>query len=329
MHFYQTKLQKQEALLPTQLDFLRIAKQRGLPLTKKENNLLYTLEVGDRGEQTAINFLNKFGREHWTIMRNLWVDYSNPYENDILLFTKERPYVFEVKNYYGQFVYDHGICTLEGKKLTNNPIFQTQSAHTNLQGVSHEVDHSLQAEGALILIGEHNEMKINSEIPDIKVKMRHEFRQYIRHIITEETNHRGHSLDTNRLITQLEAYEIPPRFRPTSLHPDDLEHAHKGIHCQHCEGYNIKVHKTYIECNNCRFLESREEAVFRTVCEFGVLTFEHDYMKRSDLSHFMNQQVSPKYLSDFLKKHFEVIGQYKSTRYLSKKLPSHKIPKPF
>jgi hypothetical protein len=329
MNFYQTELQKQISLLPTQLDFLRIAKQRGLPLTNKEENLLYTLEAGEYGEQTVINFLEKFGRDHWLVMRNLWLDYSNPYESDILLFTEHKPYVLEVKNYYGQFIYDNGVCTLEGKKLTNNPIFQTQSAHTNLQRITHEVNPSIQAEGALLLIGEHNEVELNSEIPDIKVKQRHQFRRYIRSIITEEMNHLGYSLDKNKLLAQLEGYEIPPRFQPISLSPKDLEHAHKGIYCLHCKGYNIQVHKSYIQCNNCHFFEAREEAVFRTICEFGVLTFGHDYMKRSDISHFMNHQVSSKYLSNFLKEHFESIGQYKMTRYLSKKLPSDKLQKPF
>lgn len=191
MYFYQTELQKQSELLPTQLDFLQVAKQRELPLTKKENNLLYTLEAGERGEQAAINFLRDFGRDHWTVMRNLWIDYSNPYESDILLFTKKQPYVLEVKNYYGNFIYDNGVCTLEGKKLTNNPVFQAQSAHTNLQGISNEVAPSLQAEGALILIGEHNDVELRSEVPDIKVKLRNQFRNYIQNILAEERNHRG------------------------------------------------------------------------------------------------------------------------------------------
>lgn len=329
MDFYQTALQMEEELFPTLLDFLQIAKQRGLPLTQKEKTQLYTLNAGEIGEQMAINLLQEFGQKDWLVMRNLWIDYSSEYESDIILFTKHKPYLFEVKNYYGKFVYDNGICTIDGKKLDSNPIFQAQKAHTNLQKITHEVFPKIETEGALVFIGEHNEAKFNSEVREIKTKMRNQFRRYIQDIAVEEANHSFNSLDSSKIIAQLERYETTTPFRPTSLQPDDLKNARKGIHCIKCGRYNTQVYKRYIECVDCKFKESREEAVFRTICEFGVLTFGHHEMKRSDLSAFMNHQVSKGYLINFLKTHFKVSGVYKSTTYQSNKLPRYKIQKTF
>lgn len=74
MAIYQTNLSKTSPI-PTQLGFLRAANQRGLLKTTKEQRLYNNLDRGAQGEQYVKNMLEIYGRKHWVIVENVWLDY--------------------------------------------------------------------------------------------------------------------------------------------------------------------------------------------------------------------------------------------------------------
>ena len=66
-------------------------------------------------------------------------------------------------------------------------------------------------------------------------------------------------------------------------------------------------------------MELRREAILRTIHEFGVLTFEHDYMNRRDLQMFLGEQTSIPFLLDILNGHFVCVQRGRYAKYVNKK----------
>ncbi len=318
MAIYQTNLSK-TSLIPTQLGFLRAANQRGLLKTTKEQRLYNNLDRGAQGEQYVKNMLEIYGRKHWVIVENVWLDYYGVYESDLILLTSAAPYVFEVKNYDGTFEYRENRCFINENKLKENCIQQAEKALMNLQDLCTEVDRSIIAKGALLMVGEHNDVHIRSEVDGIEVKIRPQLRNYIQEIAYMEERQSQKPMDIRRVLDHFEKKETLNPFGPfKSYSPDEVLAGRRGVYCKTCGSYEVVSSRKFVRCK-CGYEELRHEAILRMIHEFGVLTFEHDFMKQRDLRCFLAYQVSKVYLIDILNSHFEKVSGSKYTQYVNKK----------
>jgi len=315
----QTKLLNKTTQSPTQLDILGIRKLRDPNFTKEDNRNLYYLEAGLAGENAAIDFIERFGRDHWQVIRNLYMNYYGSYETDITLLTNHGSYAIEVKNYSGLFQYENGQSRLRGNVMNNDCIAQTGKVATNLKNICHEVSPAIEAKGVLVFIGEHNQVEINSPVNHIEIVRRNRLRDFLYEVAEDENSYRGRAVNTEAIIRQFEAYETINPFGAKSLTFPEIAYYQKGVYCLKCHSFDIIHHKHEIECA-CGFKEDREAAVLRTLCEYGVLTFAHD-LRRRDVQDFLNNQVCPNYLIKIFKKHFNMLYAFKNTRYENKTLP--------
>src|SRR5699024_6854508 len=95
----QTKLLKETLGYPSELDYGRIYIKRSNRLSEKERYLHKIKAAGLIGENTVVEYLKVYDKEHWIIIRNMWFDDFRRCENDITLITNTHCYVFEVKHY--------------------------------------------------------------------------------------------------------------------------------------------------------------------------------------------------------------------------------------
>lgn len=318
MKVYETRWMK-TSIKPSQLDFLRVANRRKLLQTSSEESLYRSLEMGSEGEEYVVEMLERYGQKHWLVVRNLWMDCQGIYESDIVLLTANRPYIFEVKNYNGLFEYKNNRCLMNGTLMRDNCIQQTEKALFNLQDICAKVDRSLIAKGALILAGEHNEVSIESKVCDIEVKVRSQLRHYIQEIVRLEETEYYNTYDIRRLLDAFEKRERDNPFGPhKSYTPQEVLRGKKGVYCKQCGTYEVKASRKYITCKN-NHQEIRIEAILRMIHEFGLLTFDYDFMKQSDLRMYLDNQVSKGYLIKILNQHFTKVNNGKYTTYVNKK----------
>lgn len=323
MKLYQTDLQKEAAKIPTKVDFDTVKNDRGL-LTTEDEKYKYGLSIlGEQGEETVLQYLQEYGRKNWIIVRNLWMNYFGPFENDLTLFTGHKMYTFEIKHFKGEYTYNNGLSKIDGVRRNINPIHQARRNCSNVQEIVNETSVNVPVEGALIFSGMDNFVEIQSEVTDLEIIPRNYLYTYIRKIVQEEKNHRGRSLNFQMLMAQLEKYEIEKRFIPEPLSKDDMLRIKRGIYCAHCKSYDIQIRKHIVTCR-CGFIENREEATVRTICDYGVLNYDKE-LTRKELLVFFNGQVSKTYLVNILNKHFIRVSKNSYTYYINKKLPYFRI----
>ncbi|HLR91510.1 MAG TPA: nuclease-related domain-containing protein [Atopostipes sp.] len=312
MKTLRTKLQKEDTS-PPKVIFETIKYNRGLVTEAKD---LYELKrniAGEEGEKIVLEYLEEFGRKDWRIIRNMWMNHYGPFECDLILITDFKVYVFEIKNYFGEFSYKNGITKIDGIQRNFNPIHQSSRNSTNIKQILIHKFPTLPVEGALIFTGINNKVSIESGIPDIEIIPRNHLMSYIRKVALEERTFNGPPINPADILVQLENLEIQNDFAPVPLTNDEMNKVKKGIYCAHCKKYTIKIKRFEIFCS-CGYKESREQATLRTIKDYGILRFDHQ-LKIKDLLEFFNHQVSRNYLTKILSTHFEHVNNWSHSYY--------------
>lgn len=327
MKIHKTKKMITDSLIPTSLDIQRILSIRSKTFTNKEKYLLDKLEAGAAGERKVLEFIKEFGEEHWVILHNIWMNLTGEQEYDIILITRHACYIFEVKNYSHLFSIENSICKINGHFMDKHIVTQTVRCKKNLKQILQNVPGKFKVHGVLVFIGEHSRIQIEDPINDIDIVLKNELRDYIQMIAQEEKAHSTSYIDSSKIIETLERFSINNPY-PAQPNPyDKICSLRKGIHCGFCHNLNIKISKNKISCV-CGYIESKEEAVIRTICEYGALNFT-SALKKKELKIFMNNQVSDHYLRKVLDTHFIKVSNFSHTYYVNYKLPYYRISSKF
>lgn len=319
LKIHKTKNLMEASLTATQLDFERILATRQ---SYYNNFYLKNLEAGVVGESQVLEFLKQYGKSHWTVIQNIWLNYNGKFECDLILITKHGIYIFEIKNYNGIFLYENNDCLLNNKLLSDNAITQTKRTFRKLRSILLQLYPNLKVYAVLTFIGEHNSVEINSPVTDISIIKRDELKRYIIDIAVAEKTH-YQKINPSKIIAQLEKYETTNYFVPSPLKESSMHSLRKGIYCANCKSFNVDIRKLYIHCP-CGYTEKREIGVLRTICEYAVLTMA-GRITQSEALNFMNGQASGKYLTNILKKYFKQHYKSRYTYYKINPLPLHKM----
>ena len=308
------KLKKQidDAQLPTQLElYTELNKRDALSIDNKEE--LVRLKSGLEGEQTILNYIKKYGEPHWKVFQNVWLDYYGKFEVDCMLVTRKQIYLFEVKNYTGHYVFRNSQCSCNGQKIGHNAINQAQKSYISFQNFLRQNQFNVPITGALIFTGIDCEVTVNDEVDDLKIVTRNQLRNFIWQIRNNERNYTRERVDTDHLIQILENYEINNPFLPEPISDETESLLQKGIKCSQCNSFEVDTSKSYISCR-CGMHEPRENAIVRTICEYGVIHFDKDLVT-TNIVNFFNGDYSRLTITKYLARHFVRIGKGRGSKY--------------
>lgn len=320
MHILQTKTQREISKLPSRLEVLReLQKREALDKSLKEE--WYRLETGNLGEQAVLNEIRAFGADHWKVLKNVWLEHYGVFESDLLLITSCGLHTFEVKNYNGDFDYNNNQCFLNGYKIGHNAISQAQKAATNLQQLFESAFCPVPVRGGLIFAGKHCDVNIQHSIDDLDILMFHQLRNHLEEIAKQD---RGCSINEDQILQIIEEHETQNPFSPEPISDDIKWRVKKGVLCAHCGSFEVDTSKAIFTCKSCGMRESRENAIVRTICEYGVIHFDKDLVL-SHLVDFFGGQIARTTLRKYLKNHFTEKGQYKSSKFDNEMLPFVKL----
>ena len=324
MKIYDNGLLSIENLMPTQLDMDRILTRRKLVVRKEQKDSLRRFEAGLVGENTVVEYLKEYGRKHWVVLRNLWLNDFGACECDVVLLTGIGIHTFEVKNYVGEFIYEKGTCTLNGQTIKHNCLSQAAKAQATLREVCRKFSRNTPVSGALVFAGTDNDVEIRSPFDDVQVVARSGLRKHIQNIAHAEDNaHYTSTIDVQGIIQHLTNIAVPNPYIPTPLSKDEMASLWKGICCANCGNFDVEIGRQYVTCP-CGLHEPRDEAVIRTICEYGVLTYDQA-MNRADLLDFFGGDISKHIFRKIMNKFFKCSYKNRYTTYQNFRLPYDKI----
>lgn len=299
-------------ILPTLLEFKEIAHARGL-LNAKEVNDYLREEKGAVGEGIISDFLYEEGAADWMNLQNLWLYDGSIFECDSVLFTHHKIHTFEIKHYTGQFTYKNGSCQIGNLKMESDCIQQARKSFLKFRKLCQTFSSNIQVSGALIFSSNKNKVVIESQVEDIHILEMPDLYQYIQRILQEERGNPYPPIDWQPLIQHLKQFKSHNPFYPEAKTKEQIKDARKGIRCAMCKKFNVTFSKHYVECP-CGYHESREEAIVRSACEYGILTYNRNF-SAGDIHDFISDDCSRSFVQRTLAKHFKMIKKNRYTYY--------------
>lgn len=300
----------------SRLDVLREMNKRD-GLDKKLQDELMRLEAGAVGERTVLEFIEEFGAKHWKVLINVWFDAYGLFECDLILLTLCGLYTFEIKNYSGVYEYKNSQCIQNGRKIGHNAISQAQKSFIYFKDLMTQNGFHIPIKGAVVFAGEHCEVKIYDEIEDLKVIQLNQLRNYIWQIMKDENEYVGQRISIEEVLRFINKVRVDNPFPPEPISAEMSRRLRKGIMCSNCGAFDVDSSKSYVVCQ-CGMHEPRENAIVRTICEYGVIHFDKELVTKELLT-FFNHQISHANLLEYLKKHFNRLGMHKRTVFENKR----------
>ncbi|MCD2136498.1 nuclease-related domain-containing protein [Salinicoccus halitifaciens] len=268
---------------------------------------LKRLAAGFEGECELDRWLGEFGRPHWKIFKDIWIDAGGTTQIDTLIVTGEGIHVFDVKNYSGELEYVDGKWWSGGRRLNKDIFIQLKRSMEKMGVMHHRLGGRGRLTGRIVFVGEHGRVHVKDAV-DVEVVMRHDIRRMIHKLIDDEQW--NDVLDIGETARLVEDFMIECPYKPRELDDVEFGRLRWGVRCCACGGFGVLAKRYHIECG-CGHVEPKEKAVLRTICEYGVLRHERD-LKINEVERFLGGIVSRRRLTEILRKNFKLLvgGKY-------------------
>lgn len=302
---------KNERLVPLELKILRILKSR-ISLSMKEEAYYINLEKGYQGEQLFDKWIEPLS-ENWIILKDLLLEINNTvFQVDSLLIGCEKIYIFEVKNYEGDFYFDSDKWYTTGRNEIKNPLLQVKRSETLLRQLLQEISYQTSIESYIVFV--------NPEFYLYQAPLNQQFifptqiNRFIKKLCTVKTaqlNEKEYKFAKHLLSLNL---SDSPYKQQREYKYDQFQ---KGIICVSCASLNTNIILDSVVCNECGYSEQVTLAVVRCVDEYTIL-FPHRRITTNGIFEWCKIIGSKKTIRRVLSTHLQSRCKGRGTYYIKK-----------
>lgn len=293
---------------PEELKLLQCLHGR-MRLSPKDYSHFLNLEKGFSGEKKFDELL-EHSPEEWIILYDLLFDYSNThFQIDSLLFTGGCIYLFEVKNYEGDFYIEQNRWyTVPANTEVKNPLLQLQRSESLLRRLLQKLGVETPLKALLIFINPEFQLyQATMNLPAIFPAQINRFIDKFK--LKSQPANKNHLMLADKLLSlHLEDIPYGRRFEYT------FEGLEKGVKCASCQHFMDRLHRAALVCKNCGYKEDVELAIVRSVKEFRVMF--PDMMLTTNIVHeWCSDIISKKKIRKILSNNFNHIIHGKTSYF--------------
>ncbi len=294
---------------PLELKLLRYLNNR-MNLFDKEVNYLISLEKGYKGEEKYDEWLKKYLIGEWIVINDLLLNYNkNVFQIDSLLVSSKKIYLFNVKNYEGDFYVESDRWYSPSGSEIKDPLLQLNRSETLLRQFLVDLGIGTQIESLLIFINpEFHLYQAPLKLPAVFPSQLNRFMNKL-NLSTSKLRFRDIEF-AKRLVT------FHREDDPYSRLPDySFDKLKKGIICAGCNSFFGKCSYNTLVCSKCGFIEDVVSAVMRSVEEYQLL-FPDKKITMNSIHEWCEVITSKKAIRRILKKEFRQLGHGSSAYYV-------------
>ncbi|RXJ03037.1 NERD domain-containing protein [Anaerobacillus alkaliphilus] len=300
------RCESEELLLFRQL-YLR------MELSEKDKQHYFNLEKGYEGE-LAFDHMIDHQRSNCLILNDLLLEINNSlFQLDKVLIAPEKVYIYEVKNFEGDYYFESDRWFTLGKTEIKDPLLQLKRSDSSLRRLLKQIGFNCTIDSHLIFVNPEFHL-YNSPIHQPIIYPT----QINRHIYDFKLNS-SLKLNNNHFKLAEKLLDLHISKNPYSLVPkyqyDDIK---KGIVCPTCGSFYSGMKEAHLlSCGKCGFKETVESGVLRSVGEFALLF--PDVRITKNIVWDWCRIVSSKYIIQrILMDNFKVVGAGKALHYIKK-----------
>ena len=300
MH-YKTRTEPVELLILSSLN-----KRKDMTELDKKHYL--NLKKGYDGEVMFDTNTRNFRCECLILNDLLFKLNSTLFQIDTLIITSESIYIYEIKNFEGDFYYEKDKLIMKPNFEVINPIDQLSRCESLLRQLLQKLGFHFSIEASVVFI--NPEFTLYQSPLNKPFIFFTQLNRYLRNFnsIPSKLN-----AQHKRLADQLMSLHI--KDAPyKQIPPFCYEELRKGITCKKCNSYSLLVKKYKCICCDCGHVEDKEASVLRSIDELKLLFPETKIT--TNIIHDWCKVIESKWsIQKILDKNFKMIGVHQWAYY--------------
>lgn len=298
-----------EPLLLTVLNIL----DKRMILTHEEKLAKLNMEKGYIGEEQFDQLMNDYLKNDYVVLQDLLLRVKgNSVQIDSLLLTPEVVYLYEIKNYEGDYVMKSGqIHTLTSHEISN-PLTQLSRTASLLRQLFQSWNVKITIEAAIVFINPSLILYQADPVEPIifSAQIKHHFSKISQSQLKSSGLSKRVIMLSEKLV-QEHTSEVPFQKQLPQYEYDNLT---KGMTCKSCGSFEMKVTQRTVGCSKCEQRVSTEEAILTHIKEFQLL-FPDSKLTVTKMTDWFNGAVCRKRIRRTLVAHFERMSSSSGTYY--------------
>ncbi|WP_407269810.1 NERD domain-containing protein [Radiobacillus sp. PE A8.2] len=295
---------------PLILQQLKHLKNRS-DLPEENLNYLYNLEKGWEGERRFDSVLEEISSD-CLILNDLLLEVNNTtFQIDSLLICQQAVYLYEVKNYEGDFYMEGDRFYAASGSEIKNPIQQLKRSESLLRQLLQQNGYKFTISASLVFV--NPEFTLYQAPLNSPIIFPTQLNRYMKKISnnTQKLNQKHHKLAKH--LASL--HSIDNSF--AQLPPFDFESLKKGVVCPECCSFLKSVNWNFV-CDRCGYEERAYVGVKRSVEELILLLPKHKITTRT-VHEWCGRIRSRESLKDILCKSYQLVSRGQSSYYIIRK----------
>jgi hypothetical protein len=284
---------------PIELEVLEILNRR-MDLSEKDQQHYFNLKKGYEGE-IAFDELTRNLQCDCLVLNDLLLQVgSTVFQIDTIIIA-DKLYLYEVKNYEGDYYYDKERIYNKANYEITNPINQLTRAESLLRQLLHPLGITTEINSSIVFI--NPEFTLYQAPLDkafiLPTQVNRYFKQFNSRRSRISTKHRALADKLISMHLPISPYSQLPAFT--------YEELRKGVVCQGCGSFRVFVEGKFCVCEICGAKELVEKTVLRCVKEFKKL-FANERIT-TKVIHDWCQIFTKKRVSRILEKFYNKVGK--------------------
>jgi hypothetical protein len=236
-----------------------------MSLSENEKQHLFNLCKGHEGE-TMFDRLVEGLQCDCLILNDLLLKTNNTlFQIDSLLMLSDIIYLFEIKNYEGDYYYESDRMYKKPNSEIINPLTQLSRTESLLRRLLHNLGYTIPIEASVVFI--NPEFTLYQSPLNKPFIFPTQINRYLKQLNTIPSKlNEKHKVLADKLVSH-HIKDSPFKQLPSY----DYDHLRKGITCVACSSFSISVKGNKCICLDCEYEELVLDAVLRSTKEFNLL----------------------------------------------------------
>jgi hypothetical protein len=273
-------------------------------LQSKDKQHYLSLKKGYEGEKKFDIWTSKLQCD-CIILNDLLLQMNHTtFQIDSLIITADRIYLYEVKNFEGDYIYDpkENKFFIKPNQEIINPLHQLERCESLLNQLLLKYGFHFPMSGAVVFI--HDEFTLYQAPTDKPFIFLSQLRKYFTQLNATSTLLSKHHVSLGENLKSL--HTTDDRYK--QIPPYKYEQLRKGITCRKCSSFSVKIKRLHSICEACGCEETISDAVMRTVKEFQLLFPEKKITARI-IQDWCRSVKSRKTITAILARNFRTAGE--------------------
>lgn len=224
------------------------------------------------------------------------------------MITSDNFYLFEVKNYEGDYYYEDEKLFVMNKTEVTNPLIQLSRSETLLGQLLHQLGYHSQIDAKVIFI--NPEFSLFQAPLGKPLILPTQVKRFLNRVNTTPLKlNRKHRILAEKLAS-LHITESPYQQLPSYSY----NQVRKGLICNKCSSFILAVQGRSCLCQECGSKENLSLALIRSVKEYKLL-FPKRKVTTTEIYFWCNEIIPKQRVRRFLEKNFKMVGTHQWAYY--------------